>query len=65
MLSLSPLLLDLLVSYSTSNATKRGDLDNNLVLDGTGLETETIEADVVALGVGFLEVFKDSLALVN
>jgi hypothetical protein len=64
--SLSSLLFNLIVSYSNSNATKMGGiLDNNLVLDGTGLETKTIEADVVALGVGLLEVFEDSLALVD
>jgi hypothetical protein len=40
-------------------------LNNDLVLNGTGLETETIEADMVALGLGLLEVFEDGLALVN
>lgn len=40
-------------------------LHNNLVLDSTGLKAETVEADVVAVRVGLLEVFEDSLSLVD
>lgn len=40
-------------------------LHNDFVLDSAGLKSETVEANVVAVGVKLLEVFEDSLSLVD
>lgn len=40
-------------------------LHNDFVLDSAGFKAETVEADVVAVRVELLEVFEDSLSLVD